>query len=567
MLWSLLLCSMMSAPPHGGQFQAPILPDDEGEVTEFEAGLTRAVAALPGAGPMLEFDATRWEWWFEYHQEQLLDLKQRMPARASSRPYAPVSDRDRLKTLLPLFVDSLRRDTSAIRKVGVHPNSRDVRAAAVMALGRLSLSDAVPYIELLVDDDPDLFVRTQAVLALGVSGQPNAVEALVRLFRDTDQSDEIRGYAVAGLALVANADAVEVIGQSLTEKGLAAVSSNQLRAAVIHAAGVSAHPRLAEPLRLLAASNVAKREADVRALIAMALGSIDDQRNINVLRKLLSDADNQVRRSTAAALSGISARFLDDDTAFAISRFTQVSDHPTRLHLARALGPTHSDAARETLNWALTDSNSLLRAHAGIGLALDGDGRHVEPLMRAFERAREPSLTGALAVSMGLLGADEAVPLLLADLEKRGDPAVQAYVLLALGLIDPVGVDELDARVDEAMRSSHDVEVQRWGVVALGLLGARDRLDELSADVGTTPSLIDRATRIFALGLVGDRAQLDDLVAIVEDSTQPAFVRTYALVALGELGDPRPIAPASRLSRYADLNLDIGYLLELYRTL
>ena len=157
--------------------------------------------------------------------------------------------------------------------------------------------------------------------------------------------------------------------------------------------------------------------------------------------------------------------------------------------------------------------------------------------------------------------------MLVESLSDRADPALISYVLLALGLIDPLGIDGLDARVVEIVLDSHDVEVQRWGVVALGLLGARDRLDALSADVARTPSLIDRAARIYALGLVGDRRNLDDLIEIAEDKTQPAFVRAYTIVALGELADPRPIAPASRLSRYAELNLDIGYLLELYRML
>lgn len=562
----LLFTTCLVAPPHGGQFQVPVLPETDGEV-ETPDTLPEATTTLPGYGPPLTVETGRWEWWFEYHHEELLDLKRRLPLRADDRPFASLSDRDRQKTLLPLFVDGLRRDAVGTRGVSQESNPRDVRAAAAMALGRLALPDAIPYIELIIDQDPDLFVRTEAILALGVSGQPAAVETLARIFRDRSQPAELRCYAAAGLALIDDAYAIEIIGQALSPDGLEALSQNQVQAAVVHAAAVSGAPRLGDVVREVLDAPIAQSEFYVRALAATALGSIDDVANVTPLLALLDDGDTLVRRAASASIEGLTARMNDDDVARLVRRYRDLADLPTRLNLVRALGTVKRDGAREELVRALSDTNTVVRSHAAFGLARDVDGGHTDRLLAALREASEPTLRGSYAMALGLLEAQEAADDLAEAIDAEGDPQVLPYQMLALGLIAPDGIDDLPARIAAIVRESHDVEVQRWGIVSLGLLGARGALDELSSEVAAVPGLVDRVTQVYALGVVGDRRQLADLVAIVEDDTQPAFVRAYAIVALGELADPRPLPPSARLTRHVELSLDVGFLLELYRTL
>jgi HEAT repeat protein len=78
---------------------------------------------------------------------------------------------------------------------------------------------------------------------------------------------------------------------------------------------------------------------------------------------------------------------------------------------------------------------------------------------------------------------------------------------------------------------------------------------------------VRRASVIHGLGLVGDSATVAPLLSVFHDLQQPDYVRTYALQALGEVVDPRPISPAGRLSEYVELNHDVGFLFELYRVL
>jgi len=78
----------------------------------------------------------------------------------------------------------------------------------------------VPYIQLIVDSDPDLFVRTQAVLALGFSGSPAAAEELARLYGEVKESEEIRTYA-------ADAGRVDRGGAELVGPALSAFSDRR----------------------------------------------------------------------------------------------------------------------------------------------------------------------------------------------------------------------------------------------------------------------------------------------------------------------------------------------------
>jgi HEAT repeat protein len=547
--------------PHGGQYLPPLDVPDTPEVLD-------GVVAQPGLGPELAFAAYRWEWWYDFNQEPLLDLRRRMPARArlaGGAGYEPLTADDRGSLVLPALVDALRKRPPAIGEVRRELNNRDVRAAAVLALGRLARPDAVPYIELVVENDPDLFVRTQGVLALGFSGSPQAVEALVRLFRESRESEEIRTYAVVGLALIGNGQAVDTLLAGLTEKALGDMT-NQLRAATIYAAGVCGHPSLGVALRALEDTWLFEKEPDARALTAVSLGRIDDPASVPFLLQLLADPDNQVRRSAAAALQASSARLDKGTVEEMIVRYGKDADQNARLNLLRALGSARLAESRAFLRTTLPQSTYEYRPHVALALALDGDAGNVPPLLAALKDAKDLSVISALSFSLGLLEAGAATEALQAIFDKQHDPATLGYLCLGLGLIDPPQPD-LARRFATLVSESHDVELMRSALIGLGLLGARGEIDALAAGVLAVDGEIERATLLHGLGLVGDRRSLPHILSVLKDETQPTYVRTYALQALGELSDPRELSPCWRLSSHVELNHEVGFLFELYRVL
>ncbi len=557
--------------PHGGQYQLPLEltpPDGSGEAGE------TLVLAQPGQGPVVAFEASRWEWWFDFNEAELLDIKRRLPRRAGTRSHSPVTGADRLQRVLPVLVDSLRTDgaATAARIAGTEavgiistPNKRDVRASAAMALGRLQMSDAVPYIAYVAEGDPDLFVRTQATLALGVSGVPQATEVLARLYRDADVTEEIRVYAAVGLALDNSAYAVDVLHGSLTEKRLEAMP-HQLRIGTLYAAGLCGNPLLGPPLRELSGSWLWRRQPEVRALAATALGGIQDPEAVPFLIDLLTESNNQVRRSAAEALAGNRVS-LDDATARLLIHFYRnESDIAARINLAHALARAGTDESSRFLRGAFLDAPFMLRGHLALALGIDGAGENGAVLLDALDRARDTSMQGALSLALGLLGTSDAVAPVRELLATTGAPLVRGYAGVALGLLQPDGTED-GALLENLLTNEHDPETIRLLALGLALLGERERLDGLAAQLSTVASTLDRAAWAFSLGQASDRAALDPLLGVIEDARHPTYVRAYAIQALGEVSDPRFLSPLSRLTRHVSMDLDIGHLFELYGTL
>jgi HEAT repeat protein len=565
MMLGLLLLVPMTFSPHGGQYLPPA-PDPDQPPRTADADPLEGVVSHPGQGPHLKFNAGAWEWWFDFNAEDLLLLREKLPRRAGAAgasAWEPVSDEVRARVVLPVLVEAVRHDRPSTAGVRKASNSRDMRAAAVLSLGHLARNDAVPYIELVAEADPDLFVRTQAILALGFTGSGQAVETLERLYLDEHLSDELRTYAVAGLALIGNAQAVDRLKSSLSEKALSR-QSNQLRAATVYAAGLCGDAVLGAVLRQLSGTWLFEKEPQLRALVAVSQGRIGDPASVPFLLELLKDSDNQVRRSAAAALSGTPAHLDVASVEALIAHYQRDSDSAARVNLLRALGHARMDASRAFLRATLPSATFEYRPHVALALALDGHPGNVKPLLAALAEERTQSVRSAIIVALGLLEADAATETLLAVLERERAPFTGGYVCLALGMINP-GQSDLASRLDRIVREENDVEFVRWAMIALGLLGARDRLDALASDVGTLKSAVRRATIVHGLGLVGDRKMVQPLIDVYRDTGEPNYVRTYALQALGELVDPRPLSPAARLSSGVDLNHEIGFLFELYR--
>jgi HEAT repeat protein len=556
MIELLLLLPGLLFVPHGGQYIPPA--PDPGVPPPVQG-----VVAEPGLGPQIPFDSTRWEWWFDFNQEAFLDLRNRLPLRARTAGAAfdaPTAD-DRRK-LVTLFVDALQ-DKPAVKMAALRTNPRDVRAAAILSLGRLQLADAVPYIELTLERDPEIFVRTQALLALGFSESPQAVETLVRVFHDESQGAELRTYAITGLGLIGAGQAADVLRSALGEKELAAVN-NQLRDAVLYAAGVCGDPSLGDAVRALTTTHLFGHEPDVRALTAFALGRLGDAASLPPLLELLKDSDNATRRSAATALESLRVALDKAQVDTLLARTKDEGDNETRHTLLRALGRTHADAARAFLQGSLAANRADDRPHVAMALAIDGHFSDAAPLLAALKDEHEASVVGAYAMALALLGSPDAQAPLSERLLAAKDPLLQANLLVALGLLDPPN-PAIAERCDELARGSADVEVVRCAVLGLGLLGDRARLAKLAADTPKMPGVVHRAALVFALGLAGDRHLIDPLAGIASDTNEPVYVRAYALQALGELADPRPLSPVARLSGNVDMSLDVGFLFELYR--
>ena len=540
----LLLAATLAA--HGGQFLPP-LPDP---VAPLPSG---AILLQPGFGPLPVYRPDRWEWWFDFNKEELLDLRRRQRERAAADPdreVVPVDDALRRKQLVPL-----------LRELTGHHN-RDVRSTATLALARTGLADQLPKVREMTRDN-DLFVRCNALLAVGMLGGPPAVERLGKALADRDLPSEQRIFAAAALALAGGPEAREILARRLTKERMAK-ENNLLQAGLLYAAGLSEDPELLAPLAALESTWMLRRDGQLRAVWVVALGRLGAPGGLPHVLAHMDDQDNQVRRSAGAALEAL-ATLLDGDQLTAVIEHTaDENDVPARINLLRALGRVRRPDSRAFLTERLAKATTLMLPHLALALGMDGHPDNLEPILARLADTSDQTAVSALAVSLGLLGqpaaADELTPRFLA----ARDPLLQGYLCLGLGLLD-VASDDARKEMLHLAETTHDVELVRLSVTALGLLGEEAALEQLAGTTRELRGTLDRAARLYALGPVADARLAGSLAAVAADERQPSYVITYAAQALGALGDPLDRSDAWRFSRFVELNHDLAYLIELYR--
>lgn len=542
-----LALSLALLVPHGGQYLPPVTPE----------GAPDAVLTQPGSGPTLDFEPARWEWWFDFHEEELLNLRERLAARAT-RVTAP-----EVTTTVwrPLEPEVFREHLLAEFTTAAEDTPRDLRASAALALGRSGSAAALVPLDELVRDG-DLFVRAQAILALGASRRPEAVERLIALLDAKRMPAELFTYAAAGLGLSGQPEAASDLAARLRPERLAR-EGYQERAALVHAAGLIAHPGVDASLLELAGTWNWSQDAELRALLFAALGRSGGAAGLPLVLAGLGDKDNQARRSAAAAVCGFAGQLDEAQRLTLLKRHAKENDVPTRLHLLIALGRSGASVTRERLITVLErGAAGMERPYAALALGLDAGEGAAEALLRALDRTHESSLRGALAVALGLCGDARAVAPLTKQLARTADASLQGWIALALGLLEVRDAEVLEL-LQQILEQTHDAETLRHVALGLALMGTPHPLSELLGKPGRKRPLGDRAALIYAAGQIGDAASLPALLELWRDAEEPIFLRRYALGALGQLAEPTPRPFTVELSRGLDLNHRVGFLFEL----
>jgi len=140
--------------------------------------------------------------------------------------------------------------------------------------------------------DPD--VRKQAAGVLGKTGDPRAVEPLIKLIRLKKPGGPFEEESELDLDF--EDLELELEPENQTEEQDAAV-----RIIAAGALGRIGDPRAVEPLIKL----LGDKDADARKQAAVALGRIGDPRSVEALIKLLEDKDGDIRKQAGDALGRI----------------------------------------------------------------------------------------------------------------------------------------------------------------------------------------------------------------------------------------------------------------------
>ncbi len=294
--------------------------------------------------------------------------------------------------------------------------------------------EEVPVLVRLADDT-DARVRRFAAGELAESGDPRAVEPVLRLCADPDGWVlGVQPMRVARLLQRLGTPARADVDAALDALGPLLVGPSmdfEVQAAEACEQILRAHgpPESAEHLdRLVEALTGALVQACHRAIppAARAAREVPDRRLITpllrTLERPLGDADGAVgealTRIGAPALAALLAMF---------GGRKQPAD--MRVRAARMLGRLREPSAVEPLCGSLRDRDPALREEAATALGVLAGPRAVGPLLRALGDV--PSVAAAAARSLGQIGDARARPH-LARAAAHGDPRVRKLAAEAL---------------------------------------------------------------------------------------------------------------------------------------
>ena len=148
-------------------------------------------------------------------------------------------------------------------------------------------------------NDENEYVRQHFAQILGELGDANAVESLIEVLKDKEETGRVRGYAAKALGSIGDAKAVEPLIEVLDDNNI------YVRRDVAEALGKIGDARAVEPL--IAA--LKDKDRYMRVSATEALGSIGDARAVEPLKgAVLKDRNKFVRIRAKEALEEIKAK-------------------------------------------------------------------------------------------------------------------------------------------------------------------------------------------------------------------------------------------------------------------
>ncbi len=530
----------------------PFLPVASGQDTPEEAPERRVTE--PGRGPQIPFDEARWEFWFYFNREALLRLRPALLQMADGGgdvdvPFEKVTAKDREESLIPRLISGLRDD-----------NPR-VRFSAVQALAKTRDPAARPLLFGALRDS-QFEVRLSAIVALGVYGNTISIPRLEEIIKADDRELQERFYAAVALGSIGGPQVTASLRSFLAPKTFNAFPV-LVQAGLAYGVGLSRSPENAPLIRALL--DAKPEDFVVSAYLILSLGKCGTDEDVSRLIALLENQETQFRRSAAIALGALLREAASDNAVAALAKVSRGDpDVMVKNFAYLSIGSIGGAQARRELANDFTKVTKAYRPFVALALGMIGDPESVPPLLAAFDAESDTSLRGAIAIALGLHRDARAAPALRKLFRQTGEPVLRGYLALALGMIGDVeAIEDLRKVFDNAT----DVELIVNAAIALGLLGDRAGAERLAKRAHREENEFVKQSLIYGLGLVGDRSAIAALSTMIEKDRDVAYVRAYAVTALGLLADSHDVRAIARVSRDSNYTIPSSFLNDLFTIL
>ena len=505
-------------------------------------------------GLTMTSDDSWWLWW-EYNKADFL-----RPRRLDLMS-APASGDD-AQQALGRFADSMRAVLGKTFDETSKDGDAGVRAAAAIAYGRCAGASAVPrLVELL--SDANMVVREGAILALGASGAEAAVEPLLAIARagsiDEQQRTRIsptaEAHAIVALGLGRRLGFPERVDRELAAR--IQKRSKPERESLGCAAMI--YQRLAPCAEIealafqLAGDDSEAPSVRCRAVEALAQAKAAD--TLSKLQDLLSGPRLDLRRSAALALGEHT-----DPLALAplMTAFELESESLTRGFILTSIGRRGGPVAREFLLRALAGHPKSLHSWSALALGILARKSHDAGLSKivceAGQKESNRQAQSAYWIAAGLIGADEALPLLSEALSTAADPRSRMYAASALALL---GSEDARAALHARLTAEPMPQVRAAIALSLGGFGNGQDLDLIAGELNNLnqPELQAQTASALAFHATYDSMRRLGELAMRKDG--PSLRRAAAIEGVGMLlgkSVPLSLMDVSRQANYTVFN-------------
>lgn len=219
--------------------------------------------------------------------------------------------------------------------------------------------------------------------------------------------------------------------------------------------------------------------------------------------------------------------------AFSLIALAEMASH-------RALSKEEAVKLRDLFAGELFRGRKSQRGWAALALGVLGhqspiaDAEIASVLRHSLTNAKDPSDSAAIAIALALVGADgsETGAALMSQYERFQEPAFRQHVSLALGIL---GVQEARPLLEREFAAN------AWAAIPLRLLGDATVVPRLvrriETERGNLPKTIEA---VRALGQTGAPEAIPALAEIVGNDQNDPALRAEAVASLGELADQDP---------------------------
>jgi len=312
-----------------------------------------------------------------------------------------------------------------------------IRSYAALGLGRIGTKEALEELKKIAPGtEKEEDVRVAAVTAMGMTGLPEAKDAILALLKDKAQ--QVKGMACVALAQIKYDKAYETISETLLKN-----KSPNSDGLILLALGLTGHEKAKADLRKILA-DTKKSRALLRGAASISLGLLNDKEALPIIVNILKDEKQQ--NDTIL-------------TPYLLLTMAMLNEQRKEEIVVEGEGPgtksAHlkelSDIEKQELEilqkmWAKADKSLSITAYTNLAIALmklTSREKMVEELVK-HAGSKDATLRPYALHTLGLIGNKESGKTFV-NSYKDNNPEVRKAAIVGIGfLMDKHAVNPID---------------------------------------------------------------------------------------------------------------------------